>query len=245
MMTYVTPLTHRPWQVHMETITDPREAGLFLKKRIKARGLRIKDVAIRISADPSYMSHLLSGRVNIVESDYFPMLAEELDLTVEEIRALKPSAFITPPDPILEPPSAREADPFDYIYVTPRALAHAGPGDSLETIPRGRTTIVKKLDVKRRHTEYAYAEGNSMVRRDGTGIHDGALLFIDVNDLELRDGETYLIKVPGNGFYVKRARWMLDEWWLHSDNPDYPPYKEDKAQVVGYVYLAQNPTFKP
>lgn len=78
----------------MEVITDPRDAGKFIRERIKEKGMLIKDVAEKISADPSYMSHLLSGRVSVADSDYFGPLVRLLDLSVEEIRSLKPEAVV-------------------------------------------------------------------------------------------------------------------------------------------------------
>ena len=226
---------------------DPREAGEILKRARKKLGLTQGQVIEAVGIpNQSYLSALENGRYNVANSEYLSLLAQTLKLTIEEVRAINPAAVVTiaSPAPKEEPP-VQPADPFDYIYVEPHCLAHAGPGDSHDTVPRGNAVMVRKSDVKRRHTEYAYASGNSMTKPDGSGIHDGALLFVDVHDLELRDGDAYLIKVPGNGFYVKRARWQFGEWWLHSDNPEYPPYQEDKAMVVGYVYKAQNPAFKP
>lgn len=98
----------------MEPITDSREAGRFLKQKIKEKGFLIKDVAERISADPSYMSHLLSGRVSVVDSEYFAPMVKLLGLTIEEVKALNPSAVITVAQPTESEPSA-----FD-----PRALFH-------------------------------------------------------------------------------------------------------------------------
>lgn len=95
----------------MEPITDPRDVGKFFKDKIKERGLLIKDVAERISADPSYMSHLLSGRVSIVDSEYFSPLVRELGLTVDEVRALNPAAVVEVAPPELLPP--------EYIMLMP------------------------------------------------------------------------------------------------------------------------------
>lgn len=91
----------------MERITDPRDVGQFFKDRIKKRGLLIKDVAERVGADPSYMSHMLSGRVNIVDSDYFNALVRELNLSLEEVRAISPDAVVTVAAPEEEKPGRR------------------------------------------------------------------------------------------------------------------------------------------
>lgn len=231
-------------------IDSEKDIADMLREYIKRSGKTQRQIADEAGVpNPSYLSHMVNGRVNWVESQYFPHLATALNLSFRDIKELRPDAvtemMLTAIQAGAIEPPVQPANPFDYIFVEPHTLAHAGPGDSLETVPRGATLMVKKSDIKRKQTDYAYASGDSMTRPDGSGIHDGALLFVDLADLELRDGDAYLIKVPGNGFYVKRARWQFQEWWLHSDNPDYPPYQEDKAIVVGHVYRVQNPAFKP
>lgn len=222
----------------------PEWARAFKKRREDVVGSQ-EELAIQADVSQSLISQIERGvqHPTGVSVERFTRLLGVLKWSVEDFSLATGIGLVTAPTK--EEPSVQPADLFDHVFVEPHCLAHAGPGDSLDTVPRGSAVMVRKADIRRRYTEYAYASGNSMTKPDGSGIHDGALLFVDVNDLELRDGDAYLIKVPGNGFYVKRARWQFDEWWLHSDNPEYPPYQEEKALVVGHVYRVQNPAFKP
>lgn len=43
---------------------------------------------------PSYLSHMVNGRINWVESEYFRPLSRVLDLTVEEIQELNPDIVV-------------------------------------------------------------------------------------------------------------------------------------------------------
>jgi repressor LexA len=81
-------------------------------------------------------------------------------------------------------------------------------------------------------------QGDSMTDRSG-GLQSGDRIYVDTADLELREGRVYVLHVPGSGLVVKRVRNFGGNYWLTSDNPDYPPLKPEQATVVGRVYYHQ------
>lgn len=77
-------------------LMDPRDAGQILKQARKARGLTQGQVIEAVGIpNQSYLSALENGRYNVANSEYFPALAQLLRLTVEQVRAINPSAVIT------------------------------------------------------------------------------------------------------------------------------------------------------
>lgn len=81
-------------------------------------------------------------------------------------------------------------------------------------------------------------QGDSMTDKSG-GLQSGDRIYVDTADLELREGRVYVLHVPGSGLVVKRVRNFGGNYWLTSDNPDYPPLKPEQATVVGRVYYHQ------
>ncbi|EYB69095.1 hypothetical protein DEIPH_ctg011orf0063 [Deinococcus phoenicis] len=49
--------------------------------------------------DPTYLSQMVNGKVNWVNSSYFPALVTALGLKAEQVRELKPGVFIEIPAP--------------------------------------------------------------------------------------------------------------------------------------------------
>lgn len=71
------------------------------------------------------------------------------------------------------------------------------------------------------------------------GIMEGDVVMVDTHDLEPMPEKIYVIHIPGDGVTLKRVRWLGDDLWLFSDNEDqttYPPFRADKARVIGRVY---------
>ena len=61
----------------------------------------------------SYLSALENGRYNVANSEYLPALAQLLKLTVEEVKAINPSAVITLAAP--EPAPRRPGPPIPPV----------------------------------------------------------------------------------------------------------------------------------
>lgn len=117
---------------------SPPEAGEFLRRKLRERGLTQAQLAARAGIpDPGYLSHLLKGRVNVAESKYLRAIAEVLGLSAEEVRRLNPALVVevaapAPPSPDI-PEGLREAgeryaavDPLIAHPKVQSALAQAG-----------------------------------------------------------------------------------------------------------------------
>lgn len=81
-----------------------------LRQYIKRSGKTQRQIAEEVGIpQPSYLSHMANGRVNWVEGEYFRPLTVALNLSVEEIRELKPEIVWSdtvsdkPPPPRLRP----------------------------------------------------------------------------------------------------------------------------------------------
>ncbi|WP_027480999.1 LexA family transcriptional regulator [Deinococcus pimensis] len=128
----------------------------------------------------------------------------------------------------------------DHIRVPVRALANAGiplddeGGAGTATLD---TELVPRTDY-RGGMVVLEVHGESMTL-DGEGIRHGDRVYVDRSDLELREGKIYVLNVHGAGTVVKRVRRYDGEFWLTSDNPDYPPLRPDAVTVVGRVYYHQ------
>lgn len=115
-------------------------------------------------------------------------------------------------------------------------MAAASPGGiGVHVIP------VKNIEVDPqfvRSTTRAYLVlGDSMDNGTRDSIADGDVVLINEGDCDLKDGKTFIVKVPGNGVLVKRVRTYPDgETYLTSDNPNYRPIRPDEAQIIGRVY---------
>ncbi|WP_345467955.1 helix-turn-helix transcriptional regulator [Deinococcus carri] len=71
----------------------------YIKRSTKTQRKIAEEAGI---PNPSYLSHMVNGRVNWVEGDYFRPLSEALGLSRDEIRELKPEIIWEEPSP---PPS--------------------------------------------------------------------------------------------------------------------------------------------
>ena len=86
--------------------------------------------------------------------------------------------------------------------------------------------------------------GDSMSIPGGAGIEEGDIIYCDTHDLRAREGEVYVLHIPGEGVTVKRVRGLGGQLWLFSDNPDqiaFPPFTPDGATIVGRVHFAFRP----
>lgn len=92
--------------------------------------------------------------------------------------------------------------------------------------------------VWRRGTRVLEITGHSMTTGDPDSLRDGDWVFVDSNQTQLQDGKVFVIEIIGNGMTVKRARKISGEWFLMSDNPEYPSLTVDEARIIGNVYDA-------
>ena len=88
------------------------ELGSLLRKYIQRSSKTQRQVADEVGiGQPSYVSHMANGRVNWVESEYFPKLAEALSLTVDEVKELRPEVIV------IAAPVASSAAAAEYVQV--------------------------------------------------------------------------------------------------------------------------------
>lgn len=121
-----------------------------------------------------------------------------------------------------------------YILLPVRDLASAGKPVVPSEMESHDYYPVLNQDYRRGIELYA-ASGDSMTTADPKSIQSGDILFVDSTDLNLRDGQIYVIQIPGDGITVKRARKLGNKYWLFSDNPVYPPFQPNEATVLGRV----------
>lgn len=69
------------------------EGELTLKSLIRASGKTQAQVAAEIGTDPTYISQMANGKVNWVNSAYFPALVGVLGLNFTQVRSLRPDAI--------------------------------------------------------------------------------------------------------------------------------------------------------
>lgn len=167
-------------------------------------------------------------------------------MTPRRLDALRQVYRVTPQDwvthtglEVVTPAQADEvAGGLEFVRVPVHALAAAG--HPLDDAP-GHTAIDTEL-VPREEYRSGMAvlevQGDSMTI-DGGGIRSGDRIYVDSGDLELREGKIYVLHVHGGGTVVKRVRRYDGEYWLTSDNPDFPPLRPDAVTVIGRVYFHQ------
>lgn len=89
----------------VEDVANRAELAEKLKGYIRRAEKTQTQLAEELNTDKTYISQMATGKVNWVNSSYFPALAEALSLSKEEIRELKPEIIwetpLTPdpPDP--------------------------------------------------------------------------------------------------------------------------------------------------
>lgn len=72
--------------------------GEKLERYLKRVGMQQKELAMRVGVEPSYISRLVTDRVNWVTSKYFGQIATALRLNDDEVRELNPAAVVEPPE---------------------------------------------------------------------------------------------------------------------------------------------------
>lgn len=79
-------------------------------------------------------------------------------------------------------------------------------------------------------------QGDSM--DDGTerAIKEGDLVLVDTSLRDLRPGKLYVLEIIGDGYTLKEARKVGDDWLFISWNPAYEVLRPDEVRVVGQVY---------
>ncbi|MCD0164454.1 helix-turn-helix transcriptional regulator [Deinococcus sp. 12RED42] len=76
---------------HVDAYLTPIQLGEELRSFIKRSGKTQRQVAEEAGMpQPSYLSHMVNGRINWVESAYFPGLVTALNLSLREIKKLRP-----------------------------------------------------------------------------------------------------------------------------------------------------------
>ncbi len=139
---------------------------------------------------------------------------------------------------LLAPDGDEVVGGLEFVRVPVRALATAGwpVGEDDASI------IDAELVPQAEHRSgmiVLEVQGDSMTAPGGQGVRSGDRIYVDPSDLSLREGRIYVLYVPGSGLVVKRVRRFGEDYWLTSDNPDYPPLRPEQAQVVGRVYYHQ------
>ncbi|WP_197408542.1 helix-turn-helix domain-containing protein [Deinococcus actinosclerus] len=75
----------------VDAYLTPIQLGEELRRFIKRSGKTQRQVADEAGMpQPSYLSHMVNGRINWVESAYFPGLVTALNLSLREIKKLRP-----------------------------------------------------------------------------------------------------------------------------------------------------------
>lgn len=125
----------------------------------------------------------------------------------------------------------------EFVRVPVHALAAAGLPLSEDGSSIIDTELVPREEFKNGMVVLE-VQGESMTSSDG-GLRHGDRIYVDVNDLELREGKVYVLHVQGGGILVKRVRRFDGDFWLTSDNPEFPPIRPDQVTLVGRVYYHQ------
>jgi SOS-response transcriptional repressor LexA len=131
-------------------------------------------------------------------------------------------------------PRGDEVTPVGTVRLPIRDLAMAGrPIDPdgqgvLDWVDIGESKWFRGLDLYQ-------ATGNSMQTADARSIYEGDTLYVDSRDREPRDGQIYVIRIPGDGVAVKRLQLFGDTFWLTSDNPGHARFRVDEAEIIGRV----------
>lgn len=82
-------------EVPPSVLSNPSmEDNIKLKVLIQNSGKTQAQIADEIGIDRTYMSQMATGKVSWINSGYFSALAKALDMTDEQIKAVKPSAII-------------------------------------------------------------------------------------------------------------------------------------------------------
>lgn len=84
---------------HMPRRPDPElsydlPSGPLLRAFIKRSGKLQRQVAEEIGADPTYVSQMVAGRVDWINSGYFSALLKALNISDDEVRQFAPDAVI-------------------------------------------------------------------------------------------------------------------------------------------------------
>ena len=164
-------------------------------------------------------------------------------LTPHKMNALRQLYRVTPEEwaahtglSVITGTSAHEVSGgLEFVRVPVHALATAGVPLSEDSADSALDTELVPREEFRSGMTVLEVQGNSMATGEG-GIQSGDHIYVDTSDLELREGKIYVLHVHGGGWVVKRVRRFDGEYWLTSDNPDYPPIRPDQASVIGRVY---------
>lgn len=79
-------------------------------------------------------------------------------------------------------------------------------------------------------------QGDSMDNGTARAIKEGDLVLVDTTIHDLHSGKLYVLEIIGDGYTLKEARKVGNEWVFITWNPAYPALRPDEARVVGQVY---------
>lgn len=181
----------------------PEEAGAMLKKRRNELGFTLEQVAEMADVPRlNYISLLEGGKVNVSESKYFPPIARILRLTEEEVRSIKPDAFITL-SPDLEKIGGRTYRPSLTIPVLGDVAAGMFPIEVLDGLDGLETISADELEFTpgtRFDRLFALrVRGESMISQDVMSIPPGSTLVVE-SGARPRDGELLVAWVKAGRF---------------------------------------------
>lgn len=74
--------------------TDTVTLGKFLRGYLKRRGYTQAKLAETLGVDASYISQMVNGKVSWTASGYFSEIVKTLNISAEEVKEIKPDAFI-------------------------------------------------------------------------------------------------------------------------------------------------------
>lgn len=213
----------------------------WLRERRQALGLRQDQVEAATAAageharvTQSYLSKLERGLrpLSSLTPARQDALRRALDLSASEWAARSGLSVL------LVPLGDEVTGGLEFVRLPVRALASAGwPLDE-----SAAGVIDAELVPQAEHRSgmlVLEVQGQSMTAPGGGGIRDGDRIYVDPSDLSLREGRVYVLHVPGSGLVVKRLRRSGADFWLASDNPEFPPLHPEQATVVGRVYYHQ------
>lgn len=233
-----------PTTPRMPPISDAPSEDMSLRALIKATGKTQAQVAEDIGTDPTYVSHMVNGKVNWVNSAYFPALALSLGLTVRQIELLRPdmvtplvAAAVKAGYEASQPDTARSSV---RVRIPVYALAAAGAGIWTDEDIIDYVEVEPEVANRRNRTSFQ-VDGDSMEPT----LSNGDYIHVDLADQDIRHDKIYVVKIKNDGIVVKRA-WVYDDLTveLRSDNRKHKPLSPDDAIVIGRVF-GFNQGFRP
>lgn len=230
-------------------LSERVEIGLELRRARKRAGLETYEAAEKGGVSVTQLGNIERGTHSLtsMSAGNLARLPAAFGLTWEQFTAIVAPSY-APYIPFLKSQSAPNMrfNPFDevedlgeVVMLRVYDLAQASkPIMELEPL-EGYDPVYLPRKTTKPGTALFRVQGHSMTIGGVGGIMEGDVVMVDTRDLEPMPEKIYVIHIPGDGVTLKRVRWLGDDLWLFSDNEDqtaYPPFRADKARVIGRVY---------